>query len=138
MHSPSRSGSRGHGLLRSPVFASQERKDLWLAHTRGPTHLGEFDKDAVEVEIIAMADEEVTAALLSIQKDVKDVTAPHKGRGRTVTVEDVDSNEDSDDADDADDAGDTPRRSTMPLPPAKPAKPARPSLLDDIPIIPYK
>jgi hypothetical protein len=109
-----------------------------LARTRGPTPLGEFDKDAIEVEIIAMTDEEVTAALLSIQKkDVKDVPVPPKGRGKTVTVEDVDSNEDSDDADDAN-AGDLPRRSTMPPPPAKPARPARPSLLDDIPVIPYK
>ena len=87
--------------MRSPVFASFDRKALWLDRIRDPA-LMDIDKASIEAEINAMTEEDVSAALAQLREELsreseerkeEDVSDPLPGMmalsGRiTVTVED--------------------------------------------------
>jgi Retrotransposon gag protein/Retroviral aspartyl protease/Zinc knuckle len=148
----SRASSRsrtGPGLARSPVFATLDRKLLWIQRTRDES-LTDFDKAALVGEIIAMTDEAVSAALASFrlkEEDVEDspspppAPAPPAPGPRPVTVEDVGSNDPSDRNVSDDDEDPTDRYNTIPLPPSPPPaprrQPPRETPKDDIPVHPY-
>ena len=97
-----RSGSRR--TARSPQFGSLDRKDLWVERTRDAT-LTDVAKYGIEVEIGAMTDEEVTAALASIRheeassvledekEEVQDPPLSMPGVPKHVTVTDDDNND---------------------------------------------
>src|ERR1700733_4070657 len=130
MHS--RSGSRSR-TVRSPTFASFDRKELWLERTRDlPSN--DMQRSVIEGEIIAMSDEQVTAALTSIhamhtkQEEVPDPLVTGTATGpKPVTVESADSN-DSDSDDDP-----TSRYSRPPFSPVRPEMPARPPFRTNTP-----
>ena len=86
-------------LPRSPSFPSFDRKALWLERTRNlPPN--DIERAIIDGEINAMSDEEVTAALASVETKEEEVedplpNVPPTGH-RPITVEDVDSNEGDD------------------------------------------
>jgi outer membrane biosynthesis protein TonB len=149
MHSRASSRSRtGPGLARSPVFATLDRKLLWIQRTRDES-LTNFDRAALVGEITAMDDEAVTAALTAFalkEEEVEDspspkpAPAPSASGPKPVTVEDGGSNDPSDHVSDDDDEDPTNRYSKIPLPmsppPAPRRKPTRETPKDDIPVHP--
>jgi propanediol dehydratase small subunit len=58
--------------VRSPTFPSFDRKDLWVERTKNLA-LNDIQRSVVQGEINAMSDEEVTAALVSIQAKQEEV-----------------------------------------------------------------
>src|ERR1700733_9367206 len=145
MHS--RSGSRSR-TVRSPTFASFDRKELWLERTRDlPSN--DMQRSVIEGEIIAMSDEQVTAALTSIhamhtkqEEDVQDpLSTGTATEPKPVTVESIDSN----DGDSSDKDGDPTNRYSAPFPPPRtPLRmdtpfrmPRPPPLRADVPVDPY-
>ena len=102
--STSRDKSGIRRTARSPQFGSLDRKDLWIERTRDAT-LTDVAKHGIEVEIGAMTDEEVTAALASIRQETSSVLEEEKGEvqdspfsmptgvPRPVTVMDIDSDD---------------------------------------------
>jgi Retrotransposon gag protein len=153
----SRASSRsraGSGLARSPVFATFDRKLLWLRRSRAGS-LTDFDKAALVGEIEAMSDEAITAALASADSkegDVEDAPPPPPPRGpatsapgpKPVTVQDgsdpSDPSEPSNPSNSnvSDDEDPTDRYSKLPRSPTPPRRSAtRQPPKDEIPVHPY-
>jgi hypothetical protein len=119
---------------------------LWIHRTKDES-LTEFDKAAMEGEIIAMTDEAVAAALTAFalkEEDVEDspspppAPAPSASGPEPVTVQDGNDPSDNDISDDEDP---TNRYSKIPLPlsppPAPRRQPTRETPKDDVPVHPY-
>src|SRR5271163_3226199 len=149
MHSRASSRSRtAPGLTRSPVFATFDRKLLWIQRTRDES-LTDFDRAALVGEITAMTDDAVTAALTASalkEEDVEDspspppAPAPSASGPEPVTVTVQDGNDPSE-HDISDDEDPTNRYSKIPLPlsppPAPRRQPTRETPKDDVPVHPY-